>query len=107
VSAFLRSSYTDEFLDGDYLRLRISLWAVALTDPTVAAVDAQFFDEYASAFRELIAAARPDLDHAEIARRSVDAIALSNGIWLNWARYSDAADLELGLQRCEAIALDD
>ena len=32
VRAFLRGAFTDDFLDGDYLRLRVSLWAVALTD---------------------------------------------------------------------------
>ncbi|MEM7091952.1 MAG: TetR family transcriptional regulator C-terminal domain-containing protein [Actinomycetota bacterium] len=105
VRGFLRGAFSDEFLDGDYLRLRISLWAVALTDDSVAAVDARFFEEYAEEFRTLIADARPDLSTEAVRSRAIDAIALSNGIWLNWARYANADDLELGLQRCEEIAL--
>lgn len=105
VSTFLRRSFDDEFLDGDYLQLRISLWAVALTDSTIAAVDARFYEEYSTVFRKLIGEARPTLSEIEIERRAVDSIALSNGIWLNWARYRNTEDLELGLQRCEEIAL--
>lgn len=105
VRAFIRSSFDEEFLDNDYLRLRISLWAVSLTDPVIARVDARFFEEYSSALRGLIATARPEMSEAEVRRRSVDAIALTNGMWLNWARYRNADDLELGLQRCEAIIL--
>lgn len=105
VRAFLRGGFTDEFLDGDYLRVRISLWAVALTDTAVAKVDASFFDEYAAAFRGLLQAARPDLSADEVTGRTIDAIAISNGVWLNWARFENAADLERGLQRAEAIAL--
>jgi len=106
MKQFLRGSYTDEFLDGDYLRLRISLWAVALTDDNVAALDAQFFERYAVELRSLIAAARPDLGSDELAGRTIDVIAASNGVWLNWARFNNRDDLERGLQRCEAIALD-
>lgn len=105
VKAFLRGAFTDEFLDGDYLRVRISLWAVALTDPQIAELDARFFDEYAAAFRSLLRAARPALSTSEISGRVVDAIAITNGVWLNWARYQNAEHLERGLVRSEAIAL--
>ncbi len=105
VSAFLRGSFTDEFLDGDYLRVRVSLWAVALTDESLAKVDAEFFDQYAGALSDLIAAARPDLDPGEITARTTDVIATSNGIWLNWARYQNRVDLERGLSLCERIAV--
>lgn len=105
VRAFIRGAFTDEFLEGDYLRLRISLWAVALTDDSVAELDARFFDEYGDAFRTLIAEARPDLDTDEVRRRSVDAIAMSNGVWLNWARYRNRADLDEGLRHSEDLAI--
>ena len=103
---FLRGSFTDEFLDGDYLRLRISLWAVALTDPAIAQIDGEFFERYAAELRTHIAAARPDLDAGAVAGRAIDVIAASNGVWLNWARFGNRVDLERGLQRCESIALD-
>lgn len=106
VTSFLRGSFTDEFLDGDYLRLRISLWAVALTDPTIAQLDREFFERYANELRVMISASRPDLNDAELAGRTTDVIAASNGVWLNWARFGNRTDLERGLARCESIALD-
>ena len=105
VRAFLRGSFDDEFLDGDYLRLRISLWAVAVTDEAVAAVDARFYGEYSAAYRALVATARPQLDADELDRRVTAVIAMSNGVWLNWARFGRRADLDDGLARCDAIAL--
>lgn len=107
VCAFLRGAYTDEFLSGDYLSLRISLWAVSVTDAVIAEVDADYYHRYSASLAELVAAARPGLSPADVAERTTDTIALSNGLWLNWARYGDPTDLERGLRRCEAIALAD
>lgn len=105
VRAFLRGAFTDEFLGGDYLRLRISLWAVALTDDAVAELDLAFYETYSSAWRTLVAAARTDLGAGELRRRVVDAVAASNGIWLDWARYHNKEDLDRGLALCERLVL--
>ncbi len=105
VVAFLRGSFADEFLDGDYLRLRISLWAVAITDTAIAGIDARFYKEYAVELERLILLARPGLTEAEANARTSDLIAFSNGLWLDWARFQDSDDLERGLTACEAIAL--
>ncbi|MGI9605499.1 MAG: TetR/AcrR family transcriptional regulator, partial [Acidimicrobiales bacterium] len=51
MRAFLRGSFSPEFLDGDYLRLRVSLWAVSLTDPELAKVDAEYYEKYAVQMR--------------------------------------------------------
>lgn len=107
VKAFLRGAFSDEFLAGDYLRLRISLWAVALTDPQLAEVDARFYDEYAKSLRELLSQARPALSQAEVAARVADVIAFSNGLWLDWARFHRPENLERGLGDCESLALED
>lgn len=105
VRAFLRGAFADEFLRGDYLRLRISLWAVALTDDAVAELDLAFYETYSSAWRSLVADARPDLVSHDVRDRVVDAVAVSNGVWLDWARYHNTADLDRGLARCEEIVL--
>ena len=107
MKQFLRGSFTNDFLDGDYLRLRVSLWAVALTDPAIAQLDAEYFERYSAQLRLLIQTARPDLSATELNGRTTDVIAASNGVWLNWARFANRDDLERGLLRCEAIALDD
>ncbi|MCQ3814246.1 MAG: TetR family transcriptional regulator [Acidimicrobiia bacterium] len=104
--AFLRGAFTEEFLTGSYLALRIALWALALTEEDVEKLDAAFYDRYAARFRELLSAARPDLPPAVVVDRVQDLIASSNGLWLNWARWRDNAALERGLSHCEALALD-
>jgi len=105
VKAFLRGAFTDDFLTGDYLRLRISLWAVALTDPAVSRLDAEYNATYTTIWEGLVAAARPELTDDEVAARVTDAITLSNGVWLNWARYQNQVDLERGLRLAEEIVL--
>lgn len=105
VTSFLRGSFSEEFLDGDYLRLRIALWTVAVTDPELAKIDARFFEQYRTALVELLARAMPELDAVELRNRVTDVISFSNGLWLHWARFGETEDLERGLQRCEAVAL--
>lgn len=105
VVAFLRGGFAEEFLASDYLRLRISLWAVALTDTELAKVDAEYYKKYSQSLRALIASARPALDPDVVAARTADVIALTNGLWLDWARYHNSDDLERGLLLSESIAL--
>lgn len=105
VSAFLRGSFTPEFLNSDYLRLRVSLWAVSLTDPELAKVDSGYYEQYASALRVIISDARPSITSDEALMRTTDVIAYTNGLWLDWARFTDNETLERGLQRAEAMAL--
>lgn len=105
VTAFLRGSFGDDFLNGDYLRVRVSLWAVSLTDPEMAKIDAAYYDDYATSLRGLIADARPGIRKAELDARTYEIIALSNGLWLDWARFQRNDNLERGLVRCEEIGL--
>jgi len=105
VIAFLRGSFGEDFLNSDYLRLRVSLWAVALSDPDIAAIDSRYYAAYASAFADHLRAALPAVSEHEITARTADVIALSNGLWLDWARFAKLDRLERGLLRCESIAL--
>jgi AcrR family transcriptional regulator len=105
VVEYLRGSFSDSFLNSDYLRLRVSLWAVSLTDPELAKVDIEYCREYARTLEGLIGLARPHLAAAKIEARTADVIALTNGLWLDWARFHGDEDLERGLALAEAIAL--
>lgn len=104
---YLRGAFSPEFLDDNYLKLRISLWAVSRTDAELAKVETQFYARYAEPLRRLLQEARPNLSSVEVAGRVTDVIVVSNGLWLNWARFHDAVDLERGLKLCESIALAD
>ena len=103
VRAFLRGSFTEEFLNSDYLRLRVSLWAVALTEPEIATVDLDYSRRYERELEELLAAARPELATEQVATLCWQVIALTNGLWLEWARFGDDESLERGLVLAENI----
>lgn len=105
VSAYLRGSFEPDFLDDEYLKLRMSLWAVARTDEALAEVERDYHRRYAAQLQELIAKARPNLPSDEVAGRTTDLIAFSSGLWLNWSRFHDHDDLRRGLDRCDQIAL--
>lgn len=105
VKAFLRGSFTKEYLNGDYLRLRVSLWAVALTEPELAKVDVDYYRRYEESLAGYVSVARPNLTKADLDARCENVIALTNGLWLDWARIKDDAALERGLQLAEQIAL--
>ncbi len=105
VEAWVRGPFSEEFLAADYLALRISLWAVARINPDIGDVERRLYVHYTDRLTELVAAARPDLDRAEIDRRVTDVTMIQNGLWLNYARLENRDDLERGLERCEAIAL--
>ncbi len=105
VEAFIRGSFTDEFLNSDYLRLRVSLWAVSLTDPELAKIDTRYYHEYSMALQALISNARPSLAATEVAARTSDVVAYTNGLWLDWARFHNDNDLERGLARSVTMAL--
>ena len=105
LSAYIRGAFEKEFLDEGYLNLRLSLWAVARTEPDVAAVERDLYMQYAETMVELIAAADPSLSTDVVNDRATDVILTQNGLWLNWGRFADAHQLERGLERCERIAL--
>ncbi len=105
VRAYLRGAFSPEFLNDDYLKLRASLWAVSRTDSALAEVESGFYNRYADPLTELIAAARPKLSQSEVVGRTTDVIVISNGLWLNWARFHNKVDLKRGLALAEKIAL--
>ncbi len=105
VRAYVRGAFHGEFLDPEYLALRLALWAISRTDPEIEVVERNLYERYAEQMAELIAAARPALPVREARNRATDVIVTQNGLWLNWARHGDRDDLERGLARCDEIAL--
>jgi len=105
VRAYIRGAFEGDFLEPEYLALRVSLWAVSRTDPEIATVEDDLYQRYVKRMAELIRAAKPGLSVNDASDRATDVSVTQNGLWLNWARYASADDLERGLSRCEAIAL--
>jgi AcrR family transcriptional regulator len=105
VRAYVRGAFHGEFLDPQYLALRVALWAISRTDPEIEAVERNLYERYAAQLEQLIVAARPELPTREARHRATDVIVVQNGLWLNWARHHDVEDLERGLARCDEIAL--
>ncbi len=105
VQAFVRGSFQREFLESDYLALRVALWAISRTDDQIEAVERRNNSRYLETLATLICEALPDIDTPTARRRAIDVTALQNGLWLNWARYADEVDLDRGLDLCDHIAL--
>lgn len=101
----LRRVVADEFLRPDYLGLRLHLWSLAPTEPTYARINNRAQIRYREGLAGLIAAARPDLDVAEVARRAADVLVVQNGIWLTSILIVDRDSIERCVERCEHIAL--
>ena len=105
VEQFIRGAFRDEFLDRDYLAMRLALWAIARTDPEVERVEASLYKRYLDQLSALLRKADPAVLPDEAIDRATDVVVTQNGLWLNWARYGDADALARGLQRCVALAL--
>jgi AcrR family transcriptional regulator len=105
VRAFVRGSFHGQFLEPEYLALRVALWAISRTDDQIEAVEKRNYARYKNKLAKLITSARPAIKAGLAAQRATDVIALQNGLWLNWARYANRADLDRGLDLCDRIAL--
>lgn len=105
VRAFIRGAFHGPFLEPDYLALRLALWAISRTDDEISVVEQRLYKRYAKHLTALVREARPAIAAKEARQRATDVIVTQNGLWLNWARYGNRADLRRGLSRCDDIAL--
>lgn len=105
VRAYIRGAFRGEFLDPQYLALRLALWAISRTDSEIETVERHLYERYVLQMTDLIAKARPNLSRREARNRATDVIVTQNGLWLDWARHADHHDLDRGLARCDDIAL--
>lgn len=105
VRTFVRGPFYGEFLERDYLALRIALWALARTNDQIEVIEKRTNAHYLKMMATLITEACPDVEPDLARRRAVDVTAIQNGLWINWARYSDRGDLDRGLEICDRIAL--
>ena len=100
----LRRVADEEFLRTEYLALRLQLWSVAPVDPVFAAINQDAQVRYRNGLGSLIAAARPDLDPAEVGRRAADILIVQNGMWLTSILIVDDNAILRAIERCEVIA---
>ena len=94
----------DEFLAGEYLALRLQLWALAPIDPVYAGINQEAQEGYRNGLGALIAAANRGLGAAEVARRAADVLVIQNGIWLTSLLIVDRSAIDRAVGRCEEIA---
>lgn len=102
----LRRVADEEFLRTDYLGLRLQLWSLARIEPEFASINHLAQTRYRDGLGRLIAAARPDLDVADVDRRAADILVIQNGMWLTSILIVDPESIERSVQRCEQIAFD-
>ena len=102
----LRRALDPAFLTEGYLSLRLQLWSLAGVDQRFAEINRTAQQAYLDGLTRLLAAARPDLDQAAIARRAADILVVQNGVWLTAVLISDADAVDRARSRCETIAFD-
>lgn len=104
--AFIDAVFAPEFLNVDYLTVRLSLWAAAASEPSVAALNTRFDRSYLERLTELLVAAHPSLTTARAEERATDIMVAQNGIWLSWVVRPDHAALDRCMAHCHQVALD-
>jgi AcrR family transcriptional regulator len=105
VRRALRRVADDAFLRGDYLAVRLQLWALAPLDPLFAGINREAQLRYRDGLAALIADARPELAAAEVTLRATDIVVEQNGMWLTALVLGDADAVGRSIRRCEALAL--
>ncbi|MGI9611809.1 MAG: TetR/AcrR family transcriptional regulator [Acidimicrobiales bacterium] len=105
VRAFIRGVLSAEFLNEDYLALRLSLWAVGRFAPDISAINAEIHARYRDELGRLITRARPELSRDQALDRVTDLMMVQFGLWVTWTWQPDPRALERCLTRCEQIAL--
>jgi len=105
VSAFIRGVFSPEFLNDDYIAVRLSLWAVGRFEPEIAAINAEIYERYRVELARLVAQARPGLSGDEVFDRVSDLMVTQLGLWASWIFDPDPVVLARCLSRCEEIAL--
>jgi TetR/AcrR family transcriptional regulator, cholesterol catabolism regulator len=100
----LRRVGDDEYVNAEYLALRLQLWSLATVDTAYAEINRIAQRRYLDHLNGLVAAAMPELDEAEVARRAAGILVVQNGIWLTAAIIDDREALDRSIARCEAIA---
>jgi AcrR family transcriptional regulator len=102
----LRRAVSPQLLTPDYLALRLQLWALGQADEEFAAINRATQRRYRNGLARLIAAARPQLEAAEVRRRATDVSMVQSGVWLTALLGVDRAAVKRSITLCEAIALD-
>ncbi len=103
----LRRALDPEFLTRDYLSLRLQLWSLAGVDEQFAKINRTAQQRYVRGLADLIEAARPELDRADVDARAADILIEQNGVWLTAILITDDAAVARAIDRCVARAFGD
>ncbi len=105
VSAAVRAFIDPEFRDLDHFAIWLAIWAAARTNDEIAETERELHERAVEQLLAAIRAACPEISAEKAQDRTMDVMALQNGLWINYSRWGDEDALERGLARCEAIAL--
>lgn len=94
-----------EYLNSEYLALRLQLWSLAPAHADFAGISTAAQRRYRQGLAALIRGARPGISRVEANRRAADIDIVQNGIWLTALLGVDKASIRRSVQRCEEIAL--
>lgn len=96
----LQCALDPAFLARDYLSLRLQLWALAGVESDYAEINRAAQKCYLEGLADLIHAARPCLDRADVEQRAADILIEQNGVWLTAILITDQAAIDRAIERC-------
>lgn len=103
----LRRVAGPEFLNTQYLSLRLHLWALAQAHEDFALINAEAFEQYLDGLATLIGNAKPGLSHDDCRERAADIVVVQNGMWLTSLLGIGDASIQRSIARTEQIAFAD
>lgn len=101
----LRRVVRPEYLQADYLALRLQLWSLASVNPAFGDINRAAQHAYLDGLTELIVGAVPEVNRTEAHRRAAEVLVVQNGIWLTAAIVRQPGAIARCVERCEEIAL--
>ena len=100
----LRKRLDPEFLNRDYLSLRLQLWSLAGVDPEFAEINRAAQLRYLEGLARLLRSARPELSLDEVERRAADILIVQNGVWLTAILIMEPEAVRRAVDRCNELA---
>ncbi len=104
LERYLRAGFGGAEISPVNLRLRVDLWAAALTDPHIADIEWELYQNQREAVERLLHRMAADYAIERVPNVADMIMATLDGLWLDWLRRQDPDAVSNGLDGCVLFA---
>ncbi|MGV8951739.1 MAG: TetR/AcrR family transcriptional regulator [Cypionkella sp.] len=104
LDRFLRAGFGGAEISAVELRLRVDLWASALTDPDIADIEWSLYQNQREAVERLLQRMAAAYAVERVPQVADMIMATLDGLWLDWLRRQDESAVNNGLEGCVLFA---